>query len=119
MALCPAAYEMMSASSRSGFAIKGDVVAFIAFSIILRLPYVILAFEAREEYAVHTASIARVVAPGIPRHITQWGNRRQETFFGAEDYRGHMALWGEWCRGWEVESWACCLVPNHGHLIAA
>lgn len=30
--------------------------------------------------------LARVVAPGIPHHITQRGNRRQETFFCAEDY---------------------------------
>src|SRR5574341_1106518 len=30
--------------------------------------------------------LARVVAPGIPQHITQRGNRRQETFFCAEDY---------------------------------
>ena len=29
------------------------------------------------------ARIARVVAPGIPHHITQRGNRRQEPFFGA------------------------------------
>jgi len=27
------------------------------------------------------ARIARVVAPGLPHHITQWGNRRQQTFF--------------------------------------
>ncbi len=31
------------------------------------------------------ARIARVVAPGLPHHITQRGNRRQATFFGAED----------------------------------
>ncbi len=27
------------------------------------------------------ARIARVVVPGLPHHITQRGNRRQETFF--------------------------------------
>jgi putative transposase len=32
--------------------------------------------------------MARVVAPGIPHHVTQRGNRRQETFFSVEDYRG-------------------------------
>ena len=25
--------------------------------------------------------IARIVAPGLPHHVTQRGNRRQETFF--------------------------------------
>lgn len=29
--------------------------------------------------------LAQVVAPGLPHHITQRGNRRQETFFWTED----------------------------------
>jgi len=36
------------------------------------------------------ARIARVVGPGIPHHITQRGNRRQETFFCAEDYQAFI-----------------------------
>jgi len=36
------------------------------------------------------ARIARVVAPGIPHHVTQRGNRRQETFFCAEDCQAYM-----------------------------
>jgi len=32
------------------------------------------------------ARIARGVAPGLPHHITQLGNRRQQTFFSNEDY---------------------------------
>jgi REP element-mobilizing transposase RayT len=51
------------------------------------------------------ARIARVVAPGLPHHITQRGNRRQATFFGAEDYHAYIALIGEWCRYWHVEVW--------------
>jgi len=64
------------------------------------------------------ARIARVVAPRVPHHITQRGNRRQETFFGAEDYQAYMALMAEWCRSCEVEVWAYCLMSNHVHLIA-
>jgi len=64
------------------------------------------------------ARIARVVAPTIPHHITQRGNRRQETFFCAEDYQAYLALMAEWCRSCEVEIWAYCLMPNHVHLIA-
>jgi putative transposase len=64
------------------------------------------------------ARIARVVAPGIPHHITQRGNRRQETFFCAEDYRAYIGLMKEWCGYWKVEVWAYCLMPNHVHLIA-
>jgi len=64
------------------------------------------------------ARIARVVGPGIPHHITQRGNRRQETFFCAEDYQAYIGLMREWCRYWKVEVWAYCLMPNHVHLIA-
>ena len=64
------------------------------------------------------ARIARVVAPGIPHHITQRGNRRQETFFCAEDYQAYIALLGEWCGYCAVEVWAYCLMPNHVHVIA-
>ena len=64
------------------------------------------------------ARIARVVVPGIPHHITQRGNRRQETFFCAEDYQAYLALLGEWCQHWKVEVWAYCLMPNHVHVIA-
>ena len=56
--------------------------------------------------------LARVVAPGIPHHITQRGNRRQETFFCAEDYQAYLALMEEWCRSCTVEVWAYCLMPK-------
>ena len=36
------------------------------------------------------ARIARVVAAGIPHHITERGNRRQVTFFCAEDYQAFI-----------------------------
>ena len=64
------------------------------------------------------ARLARVVAPGLPHHITQRGNRRQETFFEADDYRAYMGLMAEWCAHYGVEIWAYCLMPNHVHLIA-
>ena len=64
------------------------------------------------------ARIARVVGPGIPHHVTQRGNRRQETFFCAEDYQAYIGLMREWCGYWKVEVWAYCLMPNHVHLIA-
>ncbi|MCK4600747.1 transposase [Candidatus Bipolaricaulota bacterium] len=64
------------------------------------------------------ARIARVVAPGSPHHITQRGNRRQETFFCDEDYRVYLDLMAEWCFRCKVEVWTYCLMPNHVHLIA-
>ena len=64
------------------------------------------------------ARIARVVAPGFPHHITQRGNRRQETFFSDEDCQAYINLMSEWCSLCNVEVWAYCLMPNHIHLIA-
>ena len=64
------------------------------------------------------ARLARVVVPGYPHHITQRGNRRQETFFGKDDYRTYVELMAEWCGKCGVEIWAYCLMPNHVHLIA-
>jgi REP-associated tyrosine transposase len=64
------------------------------------------------------ARMARVVAPGVPHHITQRGNRRQKTFFRKKDYELYIDLVGEWCHKEGVELWAWCLMPNHIHLIA-
>ncbi|GBC61253.1 transposase [Desulfonema ishimotonii] len=64
------------------------------------------------------ARIARVVAPGLPHHVTQRGNRRQQTFFNDEDYQAYLSLMSEWCLKYEVGIWAYCLMPNHIHLIA-
>jgi len=64
------------------------------------------------------ARIARVVAPGVPHHITQRGNRRQQTFFCDEDYEAYLDLMAEWCGKLGVEVWAYCLMPNHVHLVA-
>jgi len=63
------------------------------------------------------ARLARVVVPGVAHHVTQRGNRRQQTFFEEDDYRAYLALLGEWCGRCGVEVWAYCLMPNHVHLI--
>ena len=64
------------------------------------------------------ARIARVVAEGMPHHITQRGNRRQKTFFSDEDYAAYIDLMAQWCRKYGVKIWIYCLMPNHIHLIA-
>lgn len=38
------------------------------------------------------ARIARGVAPGMPHHVTERGNRRQQTFFGKADYEEYLRL---------------------------
>lgn len=61
--------------------------------------------------------VARVVAPGIPHHITQRGNRRQPTFFRDEDFMLYRSLLREMCHVSGVEIWAYCFMPNHVHLV--
>jgi putative transposase len=63
------------------------------------------------------ARLARVVAPGVPHHVTQRGNRRQPVFFGDDDYRAYKSFLAEGCRNARVDVWAYCLMPNHVHLI--
>jgi putative transposase len=64
------------------------------------------------------ARLARAVAPGFPHHVTQRGNRRQQTFFSTDDYLRYVALMSEWCDCFHVDIWAYCLMPNHVHLVA-
>ena len=63
------------------------------------------------------ARMARFVAPGYPHHVTQRGNRRQKTFFCADDYRYYIELLAEFAPEYGTEVWAYCLMPNHVHLV--
>ena len=64
------------------------------------------------------ARLARLVIPGMPHHVTQRGNRRQQTFFNDGDYAAYVELLADWCHEEGVEIWSYCLMPNHIHLIA-
>ncbi len=64
------------------------------------------------------ARLARLVVPGLPHHVTQCGNRRQQTFSNDEDCTAYIELMADWCGERGVEVWAYCLMPNHVHLIA-
>lgn len=68
-------------------------------------------------YTARMARIARVVAVGMPHHVTQRGNRRQQVFFCDEDYEAYRILLSESCEAASVKIWAYCLMPNHVHLI--
>jgi len=63
------------------------------------------------------ARLARIVFPGLPHHVTQRGNGRQQTFFDNADYALYQALLGEHCAAAHVAVWAWCLMPNHIHAI--
>jgi putative transposase len=61
--------------------------------------------------------IARVVAEGLPHHVTQRGNARQQVFYCAEDYALYKDLLWRYASRTGVALWAYCLMPNHIHLI--
>ena len=66
----------------------------------------------------HTmARMPRLVVPGYPHHVTQRGNRRQQTFFSAEDYQAYIRLLAEARDDAGVQIWSYCLMPNHVHLV--
>ncbi len=61
---------------------------------------------------------ARVVIPGLPHHITQRGNNRQDMFFVGEDRVTYLSLLREQCQKHGVQVLGYCLMTNHIHLIA-
>jgi len=58
------------------------------------------------------ARLARLVIPGLPHHVTQRGNRRQQTFFCDEDYAAYLELMAQWCAERGVAIWGYCLMPG-------
>jgi len=62
--------------------------------------------------------IARVVAPGLPHHVTQRGNRRADVFFDKPDRRRYLSLLAAYAERHGVAIWAYCLMSNHVHFVA-
>lgn len=60
--------------------------------------------------------IARTVFAGLPHHITQRGNRREDVFFLDEDREVYLAWLRKYCSIHKVHVLAYCLM-NHVHLI--
>jgi len=63
------------------------------------------------------ARLARFVVPGLPHHVTQRGNGRQQTFFGEADYAAYRDLLAHHCAAHGVAVWSWVLMPNHVHLV--
>jgi putative transposase len=60
---------------------------------------------------------ARVVAVGVPHHVTQRGNYRQQVFFSDAQRRLYLALLGEQAERHRLRILGYCLMPNHVHFI--
>jgi putative transposase len=63
------------------------------------------------------ARLARIVIPGIPHHVTQRGNGRQQVFFSDDDYALYRDLLKTHAAAHGVSVWSWVLMPNHVHLI--
>ena len=63
--------------------------------------------------------LARVVAPGLPYHVTHRGNRRQDVFFRPEDREVYKDWLSDYAQRYELAVWAYCLMTNHVHLIVS
>ena len=62
--------------------------------------------------------IARVVAVGLPHHVTQRGNNRSQVFFDDDDRRFYLWTLAQYRRKCGVEIWGYCLMDNHMHALA-
>ena len=60
---------------------------------------------------------ARVVAPGVPYHVTQRGTNRQKVFFTAADRSLYLRLIRENLKEAEARVLAYCLMTNHLHFV--
>jgi putative transposase len=62
--------------------------------------------------------IARVVALGLPHHVTQRGNNRGQVFFDDDDRRFYLLTLAKYRQQYGVEVWGYCLMGNHVHVLA-
>jgi len=62
--------------------------------------------------------IARVVAVGLPHHITQRGNYRQDVFLDLDDRQQYLSWIGEYSIKYGLSILVYCLMQNHVHFIA-
>jgi putative transposase len=61
--------------------------------------------------------MARVVIPGIPHHVTQRGNRREDVFFEDGDRQRYLQLLLGYATKHGLSILAYCLMTNHIHLV--
>ena len=62
--------------------------------------------------------IARIVIPGIPYHVTQRGNNRQDVFFVDDDRRVYLKLLRDYAEQFGLGLLGWSLMTNHVHLVA-
>lgn len=61
--------------------------------------------------------ISRAVVEGVPYHVTQRGNRKEEVFFDDEGRKKYLEWLREYSQKHGLKIWAYCLMTNHVHLV--
>ncbi len=60
---------------------------------------------------------ARIAIPGIPHHVTQRGNNRQDIFFAGKDRHLHLDFVRDHASELGVAILGCCLMTEHVHSL--
>lgn len=76
-----------------------------------------LAFDQTSWYFLEMPRTQRIIMPGVPHHVTQRGNRRQQTFFCESDYEFYLELLLKFCNKFRVDVLSYTLMSNHVHEI--
>ncbi len=61
---------------------------------------------------------ARIVAPGLPHHITQRGNNKRIIFYENEDRMNYLEWLLEYALKFNIIMLGYCLMNNHVHFVA-
>src|SRR5271157_5395495 len=61
--------------------------------------------------------IARTVFAGVPHHVIQRGNRKEDVFFTSADRQRYLDLLKGYSQAHGLEILAYCLMTNHVHLV--
>ncbi|MHB9026345.1 MAG: transposase [Armatimonadota bacterium] len=61
--------------------------------------------------------LPRMILIGVPYHVTQRGNHRQEVFLTDEDRRRYLIWLHEYAERYALDIWAYSLMSNHNHLV--
>ena len=61
--------------------------------------------------------LPRPVFSGVPHHITQRGNRREDVFFSDDDRSAYLTWLKEYGEKYHVRILAYCLMTNHIHAV--
>lgn len=64
------------------------------------------------------ARLPRLTVPGLPHHLIQRGNNRQQIFLAPADFQFYLELLQEHATQFGVAVHAYVLMPNHVHLLA-